>query len=108
MPCEVKGGKAFLGGMEVKAANAREKAGGRLELGIRPEFVRFTKKGLPVDVVRVSDIGRYRVVETRLAQSTVKLVVPEGEDIPERKAQLAFDPAHTFIYADGWIAEAQR
>ena len=105
LPCEVKGGKVSIAGKDVKAANSKIKvAGGRLEFGVRPEFVSFTKKGLPVDVVRVSDIGRYRVVETRLAGTAVKLIVPEGTDIPEKKAQLAFDPAHSFVYADGWIA----
>jgi glycerol transport system ATP-binding protein len=108
MPCDVKGGKAFVGGMEVLAANAGVAKGGKLELGVRPEFVTFAKAGLDAEVVRVSDIGRYRVVETRVAYSKVKLIVAEGEDIPTGKAKLAFDPAHTQIYSDGWLAGAKR
>ena len=66
-PAEVKGGKAFVEGHAVAADNAKAAKGqARLELGIRPEFVTFANKGLPVDVVKVSDIGRYRVVDTRL------------------------------------------
>jgi glycerol transport system ATP-binding protein len=108
LPCDVKGGKAFVGGMEVSAANAGAAKGGKLELGVRPEFVTFAKAGLEADVVRVSDIGRYRVVETRVADSKVKLIVPESEDIPVGKARLAFDREHTQIYSDGWLAGAQR
>ncbi len=108
MPCEVKGGKAFVGGIEIAAANAKLASGGRLELGVRPEFVTFAKKGIAADIVRVSDVGRYRVVETNVAGSSVKLIVPEGEHIPEGRAQLAFDAAHTQVYCDGWIAGAAR
>ncbi len=108
MPCEVRGGKAFVGGQEVAAANSKLATGGKLELGVRPEFVSFAKAGLDADVVRVSDVGRYRVVETQVSGSKVKLIVPEGEDIPTGKAKLAFDASHTQIYSDGWIAGAVR
>jgi glycerol transport system ATP-binding protein len=104
LPCEVTGGKAFVGGQQIDAANAHLAEGGKLELGVRPEFVRFAESGIDADVVRVTDIGRYRVVETRVANTRVKLIVPEGESIPEGKAHLTFDAAHTQIYSDGWIA----
>ena len=109
MPCQVKGGKAFVNGHEIAADNAASSNGSsRLELGIRPEFVTFADKGLPVNVVKVSDIGRYRVVDTRLGENSVKLIVPEGAAIPEGKAHLAFDKAHTQIYNDGWLAGEAR
>jgi len=109
MPCRVKGGKAFVNGHEVAADNAASSNGSsRLELGVRPEFVTFADKGLPVNVVKVSDIGRYRVVDTRLGENSVKLIVPEGATIPEGKAHLAFDKAHTQIYSDGWLAGEAR
>jgi glycerol transport system ATP-binding protein len=109
MPCVVKGGKAFVNGHEIAADNTASSNGSsRLELGIRPEFVTFADKGLPVNVVKVSDIGRYRVVDTRLGENSVKLIVPEGAAIPEGKAHLAFDKAHTQIYSDGWLAGEAR
>jgi glycerol transport system ATP-binding protein len=108
LPCEVKGGKAFVGEHEVKADNVKAASDGRMEIGVRPEFVSFAKKGLPADIVRVSDIGRYRVVETRVVDAPVKLIVPEGEAIPEGKGQLSFDPTHTQIYSDGWLAGSRQ
>jgi glycerol transport system ATP-binding protein len=107
LPCEVKGGKAFVGGHEVKAANASHAKGGRLEIGVRPEFVEFADKGLPADIVRVSDIGRVKIVEAHSKAGKVKLVVSESSPIPEGKTHLAFDPAHTQVYSDGWIAGAR-
>ena len=105
LPCEVKKGKAYFGGRAVATGNAAQYKGSaaRLELGVRPEFVSFAKSGIPVDIVKVGDAGRYRIVEARAASSSIKLLVPEGGNIPESKAHLAFDPAHTQVYEDGWI-----
>jgi glycerol transport system ATP-binding protein len=107
LPCEIKGGKAFVAGHEVKSQNAAAATPGKLELGVRPEFVRFAKKGLPARVVRVSDIGRYRIVEATVSNSPVKIMVPEGEAIPLAETHLAFDPVHTQVYVDGWLAGAR-
>jgi glycerol transport system ATP-binding protein len=109
IPCEVKGGKAMIGGAALAAENAASAKPGKAELGIRPEFVTFADKGLDVDVVKVADIGRVRIVETRLAGGqSVKLVVEEGHEIPAKKARLAFDAARTFIYENSWLAGAAR
>jgi glycerol transport system ATP-binding protein len=109
LPCDVKGGKASIGGATLDAVNAKDAKTGKLEFGIRPEFVSLAAKGMDADVVKVSDIGRVRVVETRIASGhAVKLVVPEGIDIPAQKAKLAFDATRSFIYQDSWLAGAAR
>ena len=74
-----------------------------LELGVRPEFVTFAADGIPVEVVKVLDAGRYRIVETRQQAGTIKMLVPEGEPIPTGAARVRFDPAHSQIYRDGWM-----
>jgi len=108
LPCEVRGGKAFIGGSEVPAENARSATGyGKTELGVRPEFVTIANEGLAAEVVKVSDTGRFRIVETRSHGATIKLLVPEGEPAPEGLTHLAFDRAHTQIYEDGWLAGAK-
>ena len=53
---------------------------------------------------KVSDAGRFRIVETLCAGNTVKLLVSEGEAIPSDGARLAFRPERTRIYRDGWLA----
>ena len=109
LPCEVKGGKAMFAGEFIATANAKsyKGAGANLELGVRPEFVTLAKKGIPVDVVKVADAGRFRIVETLAANKSIKLLVPEGDAIPEGKTHLAFDPAHTQIYENGWMVGAR-
>ncbi|MBM3519756.1 MAG: ABC transporter ATP-binding protein [Alphaproteobacteria bacterium] len=106
LPCEVKGGKAFFAGAEVATGNAAKTKGksGRLEVGVRPEFVKLAKSGIPAEIVKVADAGRYRIAEARAAERSIKLLVPEGEPVPEKKVHLAFDPGHTYLYEDGWLA----
>jgi len=111
LPCQADEAGARLAGLPVATANRIEKAdGARLELGVRPEFVRFSEDetGLPADIVKVSDAGRYRVVETRCGGEVVRLLVGEGTEIPTDGARLSLDPANTRIYADGWLAGADR
>ncbi len=108
LPCEVRGGKALFGGEVVAADNIAVATGkGKTELGVRPEFVSIATSGIPADIVRVSDAGRFRIVETRAHGSTVKLLLPEHQAVPEGRTFLAFDPGHTQVYEDGWIAGAR-
>ena len=63
----------------------------------------FADSGIPAEVVKVSDAGRYSVVETRANGSRIHLLSPVGAVIPEGSTHLAFDPARTRVYADGWL-----
>jgi glycerol transport system ATP-binding protein len=105
LPCTVKDGEAVFAGNPVAASNAQAYQGNgkALELGVRPEFVRFSSEGIPVDIVKVADAGRYRIVETRHQGHSIKLLVAEGVALPEKQAHLEFDAAHTQIYEDGWM-----
>ncbi|WP_119388268.1 ABC transporter ATP-binding protein [Taklimakanibacter lacteus] len=105
LPCVVKGGEVVFAGNPVPAANAGAyKGNGKvLELGVRPEFVSLGSDGIPVDIVKVADAGRYRIVETRHKDHSIKLLVAEGVELPAQKAHVRFDAAHTQIYEDGWM-----
>jgi glycerol transport system ATP-binding protein len=109
LPCEVKGGKAFFAGEMIATEN--EKAiipAGKLEIGVRPEFVSLAKKGISADVIKVSDAGRFRIVETRVAENSIRLLVPEDQPIPTGRVNLAFDKAHTRIYVNDWLVGQSR
>jgi len=111
LPCRVEGGQAYFDGHPVPTVHTlhTHPGGERLEIGVRPEFVRFSGEGVPVRVTKVADAGRFRIVETRAgdgeAATTIRLLVPEDEAVPSGGAHLRFDPAHTQIYADGWMIE---
>ena len=105
LPCSVRDGQAFFKETHVPVEGGQTAAvGSRLEIGVRPEFVSFASEGLPVDIVKVADAGRHRIVETRAGETSIKLFVDDGASIPDGSAHLAFDPNRTRVYADGWLA----
>ncbi|MBW8639532.1 ABC transporter ATP-binding protein [Hoeflea sp. WL0058] len=107
IPCDVKDGAAFIDGVRVATANEADAAVTKGELGVRPEFVTFSDDGLEAKVVKVSDAGRFSIVETVCHGKPVKLVAPEGAPIPSETTRIAFKPDNTRIYVDGWLAGAR-
>jgi len=77
---------------------------GNSEVGIRPEFVSIESSGIGARVVKISDIGRHAVVEAVIGDSRVA-AIHEGE-LPNQGEliHLAFNPDHTRLYVDGWLA----
>jgi glycerol transport system ATP-binding protein len=105
LPCEVRDGAAFFAGVSVATANRAARAG-RTEIGVRPEFVALADAGVPAEVLRIADVGRNRIVEALAGGQRVNAVLPEGTPVSTGPAHLAFAPAQTRIYVDGWLAEA--
>ena len=103
LPCGIDNGSAVFAGRKIETANRAANAGGRMEIGVRPEHVSFAGRGMDAEVVKVSDAGRFRIVEAVAGGHTVKLLAPEGTEIPDRKAKLAFAADRTRIYRDGWL-----
>jgi glycerol transport system ATP-binding protein len=103
--CELDNGKPVLAGKVISTNPLKQQpeAGANLEIGIRPEFIHFAKSGLAVKIVRKSDAGRFNIVETSFQDQSIKLLVPEGGDIPSDNAFIRFDKAHTQVYADSRI-----
>jgi len=105
LPCRLEGGRPTIAGQPIATANAAavRDGDGLLEIGVRPEFITFAAEGLPVSVVKVSDAGRYRVVDTRCGEHSIKLLVDEASPVPEGAAHLRFDPEKTRLYRNGWV-----
>lgn len=104
LPCDVKDGRASIGGHDVDLEGAVSAGSGVTEIGIRPEYVTLSESGLPATVRKVSDLGRHSVVEAMLGDRRVNAIV-EGA-VPEQGAgvHLTFRPDQTRLYRDGWIA----
>jgi glycerol transport system ATP-binding protein len=78
---------------------------GKLEVGVRPEFVEFADEGIPVVIEKVEDLGRYQVVTVLHESEVIKLIVKEGQTIPSESPRIQFKPEQTRVYCDGWLVE---
>lgn len=106
LPCKIENDKTYFvdNPIEVSSTETSVKDSNNFELGIRPEFVSFSKDGIPVRVNRVDDVGRYKIVETQHEQHIIKMVIPEGREIPSDSVHIKFNPTKTHVYKDGWLA----
>ena len=107
LPCEVRDRAVLLDGQTITVQNppGTTLGGVRAEIGVRPEFVSFDSNGFPVEIAKVSDAGRYRIVEARRGKSRINVLIADGAAMPSEGARLRFDPAYTRLYADGWLVE---
>jgi glycerol transport system ATP-binding protein len=102
LPAKVEGSTVTIGehlialGAAPKISNAS-----RIELGIRPEFVRLGREGLPVTVTKVEDIGRQKIVRADFAGKPIAIVLQEDGEVPT-DARVRFEPEGINIYADSW------
>lgn len=104
VPCELDGDTAVVAGHRIALdAHYKTNLSDRIELGIRPEFVRFTnggEPGVPVTIETVDDVGRHRIVKVRLADHLLNVIVPEGQELAASDHHIAFDSDKCGIYAN--------
>ncbi|WP_332685718.1 ABC transporter ATP-binding protein [Devosia sp.] len=102
LPVTLDGATARLGGQSIVLPGAAAPvAGAKIELGVRPEYVRIGRSGLPMLVRAVEDIGRHRIVRGSIEGCELAAIVPEGDEIPA-DPHVSFDPRGINIYANSW------
>ena len=107
LACQISDGAVVVAGQRVEVANPPKGSlnGQRIQIGVRPEFVSIGAEGIPVNIAKVSDAGRTRIVEVRLGESRLKLLADESVTLPPDAAHVRFDPAHTRLYADDRLVQ---
>lgn len=107
LPCKIeKGQVTYRNNFLEVAYPVNADLSGKLEFGVRPEFVRFVDEGIPVEIEKVEDLGRYQVVTVKHQTDQFKMVVSEDQVIPSESPKIQFDVANTRIYRDDWLVEA--
>ena len=106
LPCKLeKGQPVFANNLLSSGYTADTDLSGKLEIGIRPEFVSFCDDGIPVKIEKVEDLGRYQVVTVKHEAEQIKMLVSEDQAIPSMSPQIQFDPANLRLYCDDWAVE---
>ena len=109
MPCVIDGDRAVVEHLYIPvepglAARAAQ-TGKALELGIRPEFLRFSAAmvggAVQVNIVGVDDRGASKLVTARVGKLHLTIKVPGHELVPGRQGWLVFPPERTMIFAGG-------
>jgi len=110
-PCEIKDSTATVVGQNIDLKDSYGAPIGKLELGIRPEFVRLHERahqsdGLPVVVESVEHLGRNKIVRLLAGESKFSALLSERTQIPKDPVA-QFDANRICIYQDSFILEGE-
>ena len=106
LPCKIDNGNISINGKKIEAkVNLKENNFSKTEVGIRPEFIEFNKDGLPVKILKVSNTGRHKIVDTESESGKIKVIAKSTDEIPSGSAFLNFNKDYTYVYGDNWIIE---
>lgn len=87
-------------------------AGQRLQLGIRPEFVRIwdapSEHTLSARLRHVEDLGTYRIVTLELGGQRVMARLPEDRQLLEGDVPVSFPAPWLMLYANDVLVEADQ
>lgn len=113
LSCEVKGDKAVVEGQQIDLSGTYfvPQDAGKVEIGIRPEHLTLKspdQAGIPVTLIKMSNIGRYRIARVALGNQELNVVVTGSSEIArDNKSSLQFDVAHTHLYINEKIAAGE-
>jgi len=104
LDARVEGATAKVAGVPIALARGYGPLSGRIQIGIRPEFMRLGTggEGLPFMLHRIEDVGNHRIVRGHVEGAAVNVIVPEGQPIPAGADRIIPDPAFIHVYADDW------
>jgi len=103
----IDGTMATIGSTQIPLGAAYRAGPGRVQLGVRPEFVRLATDGigLPVRLRAVQDVGRHKIVRLDLSGQEINVIVAEGASVSADTNAITFDPSAINIYVDDWRIE---
>jgi len=105
LSCKIDRGQPFFHGNLITTSYPLSgDLSGKIEIGVRPEFVEFVDDGIPVVIEKIEDLGRYQVVTVNHESEVIKMVVDEDQPIPADSPKIQFNPDQTLIYCDDWLA----
>jgi len=105
LPCQIDNGEALIDGIRIQTGTQiNNKINfSKTEIGIRPEFVSFTEEGIPVKIIKVSNTGRHKIIDTECKSGKIKILSDSTKEIPSGSTFLSFNKKYTFAYGDNWI-----
>ena len=118
LPGEVDGSSVRVGGALFELDRRYPALDGRVEIGIRPEFVRVEAAGsagalgsphvaapaMPMRVRAVENVGRHSIVRGHVEGHPIDALVPEGTRVPS-DAVAVLDASRVNVYRDSHLVQ---
>ncbi len=106
---KVEGNTATLLDHEIKLCSTYKKLSGKIELGIRPEFIKLCEEGegIKIDILRVEDVAHHKIVRAKYNGKKVNIIVPEDTKITPNMTYMKFDLDKVNVYENEWLVEGE-
>lgn len=103
------GKTAYVEGTEIPLGSSYVPQDGRVQIGVRPEFVQLSRDGtgLPVRVRRIEDVGRHKIVRADFFGTEINAIAGEETSLEGDIGRVRFDPANINVYVDDWRVAPQ-
>lgn len=100
---------AYLKTNKIQLVNKYKNLIGKIQLGIRPEFIKLTdnKEDIKIDIIRVEDIAHYKIVRAKFNNKNINILIPEEQVITENMTYMSFQKDKINIYLDEWRVEGE-
>jgi glycerol transport system ATP-binding protein len=113
LPASVVGNKASIGSHQIQLNNSYKKTPGKIEIGIRPEYITLSNdpSGLAVNIDRIEDVGHYKIVRAchylDNRPIAINVIVKENLEISADMRFLIFEQSKINVYADEWLQDGE-
>jgi glycerol transport system ATP-binding protein len=109
--CDTEGSFALVGGHRIRLADdtaeRARRVGGRLELGIRPEYLRLVfdeaEDGVAAKITSVEDLGSHRIVTAAMGAISMLVRMDEEDELRGEHGWLVFPPEHSLLFCDSRV-----
>jgi glycerol transport system ATP-binding protein len=106
----LNGNKAILDEQTIELNRTYESMKGKLELGVRPEFIQLVEEGqgIKIDILRTEDVAHHKIVRATLEGQKINIIVPEDQQITPTMTNITFDFNKVNIYCNDWLVEGKE
>jgi len=106
---KVNGNIADLQGTEIKLNKTYKTLNGKVELGIRPEFIELCEEGegINVEIMRVEDVAHHKIVRAKYNNKKINIIVPEDIKITPSMNSIKLKPEGINVYVDDWLVQGE-
>tara|TARA_B110000503_G_C7155281_1_gene417028 strand:+ start:1992 stop:3068 length:1077 start_codon:yes stop_codon:yes gene_type:complete len=108
LEAKIEGNRAIVDGHIIPLGSGYDLLSGRTQIGIRPEYLQLTAGvGLPIQIKRVEDVGRRRIVRAEAAGFAINVIIPEGHSVDATMTHVRFAPDKINVYVDDWRVQGR-
>lgn len=109
---EIDGNIAKLSNAQIELSQkyTKEQLNGKVELGIRPEFMQLTDNpnDIKIEIDRIEDVAHHKIVRANYDGNRINLIVPEDAIITENMTYMHLNKENINVYVNDWLVEGEK